>query len=85
MRRIGFSDVFRAVAWGINDFSSHSLHKKSSVHPFSDIETPMLGSTVNHSGENSLPEKTNPGEVNVPSAQTHSMIVTRSRLALCDL
>src|SRR6267154_816878 len=39
MRRIGFPDVFRAVAWGMNDFSNHSTPIKSSVQPFEDVAT----------------------------------------------
>jgi len=34
-----FLEVFRAVAWGMNEFLNHSLQRKSSIHPFSDMET----------------------------------------------
>jgi hypothetical protein len=31
--------VFRAVAWGMKDFSNHSAPMKSSVQPFEDVAT----------------------------------------------
>ena len=42
-RRIGFTDLFRAVDCGMNDFSNHSAPMKSSVQPFCEIATLMHG------------------------------------------
>src|SRR5882762_4410422 len=39
MSRMGFPDVFCAVACGMNDFLDHSVQRKSSVHPLGDVET----------------------------------------------
>ena len=40
---------------------------------------------VNHSGQNSLPEKTYLGRRAALLAQTHSIIMTSSRFVLCDM
>src|ERR1700749_3238080 len=42
----------------------------------------ISGCSSNHSGSNSFPWKTNAGARLLPSAETHSMIVTSSRLPL---
>ena len=39
MDAVGFPDSFHAAAWGINDFLNHPLQRKSSVQPFSDVDT----------------------------------------------
>src|SRR5258707_15788786 len=39
MRRIGLSDVFFSIAWGMKHFSNHCVQRNSSVQPLGDTET----------------------------------------------
>jgi hypothetical protein len=56
MSSIGFPDILWAFAWGIKDFWNHSLHRKSSVQPFSDKQMLIFLSIELNKQKNEIPK-----------------------------